>query len=80
MFFVTNTEASIILNNTITSFGSGIFLNASGTSEWGNSGSNGGNVTLTLTNVNVTGSKIYADSSSFVYYKNNNITNSSSSM
>ena len=75
MFFVTNTEANVILSNTTTSFGSGIFLNASGTSEWGSTGSNGGKVTLNLTSTSVNGS-IYADSSSYVIYNNQNITNS----
>lgn len=46
MFFVTNTDAEITLDRTTLNFGSGILLNAAGTSEWGNSGSNGGNVTL----------------------------------
>ena len=35
------------------SYGSNIFLNVQGTSEWGNSGSNGGTVTLTLTNQDI---------------------------
>ena len=46
MFFVTNTDAVISLENTKLNFGSGTLLSAKGTSEWGNSGSNGGNVTL----------------------------------
>ena len=75
MFFVTNTEANIILSNTTTSFGSGIFLNATGTSEWGTTGSNGGKVTLNLTSSSINGS-LYADSSSYVIYNNQNITNS----
>ena len=77
MFFVTNTDANINLSNTHTSFGSGIFLNVSGTSEWGNTGSNGGNVTLNLTNTNITGLTIYADNSSFVFYNSKTYTNSS---
>lgn len=46
MFFVTNTDAVIDLTNTDLNFGSGVLLNAAGTSEWGQEGSNGGNVTL----------------------------------
>ena len=36
-------------------YGSGVFLKAAGTSEWGSSGSNGGVVTLTLTNQDIEG-------------------------
>jgi len=46
MFFVTNTEAIIKLTNTALNFGSGILLNAAGTSEWGETDSNGGIVKL----------------------------------
>ena len=46
MFFVTNTSAVIDLTDTDLNFGSGILLSAKGTSEWGNSGSNGGTVTM----------------------------------
>ncbi|MBQ5399100.1 MAG: hypothetical protein IIU14_06675 [Ruminococcus sp.] len=46
MFFITNTDAEIDLENTTLNFGSGVLLSAKGTSEWGNSGSNGGNVTF----------------------------------
>jgi len=49
MFFVTNTDAVINLTNTTLSYGSGILLDAEGTSEWGTSGSNGGNVTFNAT-------------------------------
>ncbi|MBQ9531997.1 MAG: hypothetical protein IJR70_07990 [Eubacterium sp.] len=55
MFFVTNTDAEINLTNTKLSFGSGVLLNAKGTSEWGNEGSNGGNVTLNATNQTLKG-------------------------
>lgn len=64
MFFVTNTDASINLTDTKLSYGSDILLSAKGTSEWGNSGSNGGNVTLTAKNQtlkgNITADKISA--------------------
>ena len=55
MFFITNTQAKINLEECTFKFGSGIFLNAAGTSEWGTSGSNGGIVTLTLTNQDIQG-------------------------
>ena len=55
MFFVTNTDAVINLKNTKLSFGSGVLLSAKGTSEWGNSGSNGGNVTLNAENQTLKG-------------------------
>lgn len=46
MFFITNTDAIINLNSCKLSFGSNILISSKGTSEWGKSGSNGGNVTL----------------------------------
>ena len=55
MFFITNTEAVINLENCTFTYGSGVFLDAEGTSEWGTSGSNGGAVTLKLTNQNIEG-------------------------
>lgn len=55
MFFVTNTTAEINLKNTKLNFGSGTLLDAEGTSEWGNSGSNGGNVTFNATNQTLEG-------------------------
>lgn len=60
-FFITNTTSTInIENNTfINNDKTGYFLKAS-TSDWGNSGSNGGIVTLNLTNQNVVGN-IYID-------------------
>lgn len=49
MFYITNTDAKINLSNTTLSFSSGTLLKASGnnTNNWGEEGSNGGNVTLT---------------------------------
>lgn len=41
MFFVTNTDAVINLTNTKLSYGSNTLLSVKGTSEWGQSGSNG---------------------------------------
>jgi hypothetical protein len=65
MFFITNTDAVINLTNTKLSFGSGILLNAAGTSEWGKEGSNGGNVTLNATSQTLNGN-IVADKISTV--------------
>ena len=55
MFFITNTDSAINLEDCTFNYGSGTFLKASATSEWGNSGSNGGDVTLTLTNQDIEG-------------------------
>ena len=55
MFFVTNTKAIINLESCTIKYGSNIFLNAAGNSQWGNSGSNGGSVTLNLNNQNIEG-------------------------
>ena len=55
MFFITNTQAQINLEECTFKYGSGVFLKAAGTSEWGSSGSNGGVVTLTLTNQDIEG-------------------------
>ena len=65
MFFVTNTEAVINLENTTLSFGSNILLNASGNNQgWGTSGSNGATVTFNAVNENLTGNIIVDDISS----------------
>ena len=55
MFFITNTQSIINLENCNLSYGSKIFLTAQGTSQWGKSGSNGGIVTLNLKNQNIEG-------------------------
>lgn len=55
MFFITNTDAKINLENTKLSYGSNVLISAKGTSEWGDSGSNGGNLTLTATNQDLVG-------------------------
>ena len=62
-FYVTNTEANIDLNNCTFTYGSGEFLNAD-EGNWGSSGSNGGTVTLTLTNQNIKGNIVVGSSSS----------------
>lgn len=46
MFFVTNTSSKINLTNTKLTYGSNVLLSVKGTSEWGNSGSNGGDVEM----------------------------------
>lgn len=60
MFFVTNTAANINLNNCSLNYGSGVLLKAAGQSQWGTSGSNGGNAVFTATNMKLTG-KIIVD-------------------
>ena len=55
MFFITNTDSVINLESCSFSYGSKIFLSAQGTSEWGNTGANGGVVTLNLKNQNIEG-------------------------
>ena len=73
MFFITNTDAVINLKNTKLSYGSGVLISAKATSEWGNEGSNGGNVTLNAENQTLTGN-VEADSISSVTM---NLTSSS---
>ena len=63
MFFITNTDASINLNGCRFNYGSGIFLSAGGTSEWGTSGTNGGVVTLTLNNQEIVGNFVVDENS-----------------
>lgn len=55
MFFITNTDALINLEDTKLEYGSGILVSVKGTSEWGKSGSNGGNLTFNATNQNLDG-------------------------
>lgn len=55
MFFITNTKATINLENTTLTYGSNILLSIKGTNEWGNSGSNGGNLELNATNQKLSG-------------------------
>ena len=73
MFFITNTDAEINLENCNFNYGSGTFLKAAGTSAWGTSGSNGGQVTLTLTNQDIEGDLIVDENSSLTI----NMVNSS---
>ena len=62
MFFVTNTAANINLEGCTLEAPSGVFLKVS-EGDWGSSGSNGGTVTLTLTDQEIEGD-ITVDSSS----------------
>ena len=62
MFFVTNTAANINLEDCTFEAPSGVFLKVS-EGDWGSSGSNGGTVTLTLTDQEIEGD-ITVDSSS----------------
>ena len=55
MFFITNTDAVINLQNTKLVYGSNILLSAKETNQWGKSGQNGGNVTLNATNQELNG-------------------------
>ena len=58
MIHVTNTKAVIDLKSTELNFGSGVFLNVSGQNQWGNDGSNGGNVELKLDSETINGDMI----------------------
>lgn len=66
-FFVTNTDATINLTGVTVNFSDAeTFILAQGTSEWGQSGSNGGDVTVTLSNVTATNLSVNADTISSV--------------
>lgn len=66
-FFITNTDATIDLTGTTVSFNvDEKFISALGTNEWGKSGSNGGRVTVDLSDVNATNTEIETDSISSV--------------
>lgn len=57
MFYITNTDAQIILKNSELDFSSGILVEAAGnsTNNWGTPGSNGGNLTLKASNQTLKG-------------------------
>ena len=55
MFFITNTKSTINLENTTLTYGSNILLSIKCANEWGNSGSNGGNLELNATNQKLSG-------------------------
>lgn len=62
MFFVTNTTATIKLVDVEANFyDEGYFLLATGTEEWGRSGSNGGIVTLETSNLKATNTNLGVD-------------------
>ena len=54
IFYVTNTDANIALNGCTFTYGSDVFIVVD-EGSWGTSGSNGGTVTLTLTNQDIEG-------------------------
>lgn len=58
MFHITNTKANINLDTSTFIFGSGILFDISGQNQWGNVGSNGGEVNLTTTNEDLKGDVI----------------------
>ena len=66
-FFITNTEAKINLKNVTASFHEEMpFISAKGTSEWGRSGSNGGKVTYSGTDVRSSSTIVEVDNISSV--------------
>ena len=66
-FFVTNTDATINLTGVTANFSNNqVFISALGTTEWGESGSNGGNVTVTLSDVTATNTTVNIDNISSV--------------
>lgn len=71
MFHITNTACAINLENTKCEFGSGVFLEASGQNQWGNTGSNGGSVELNTNNENIDGNVIVDSISSLTWNMQN---------
>lgn len=66
-FFVTNTTATIELDNVEIGFSDvEYFISVLGTSEWGKSGSNGGTVTITASRLTATNTKVEVDDISVV--------------
>ena len=66
-FFVTNTTATIELDNVEIGFSDAeYFISVLGTSEWGKSGSNGGTVTITTSGLTATNTKVEVDDISVV--------------
>lgn len=83
MFFITNTDAVINLENTKLVYGSNLLISAKATTEWGNEGSNGANLTFNANNQSLKGDieideistlKINLTSSSYTGTINNNNT------
>lgn len=73
-FFITNTKAVINLENNKLKYASGLLLKVEGTSEWGKSGSNGGEVTLNATNQELSGNIELDNLSSITINLNENST------
>ena len=71
MFHITNTACVINLENTALSFGSNIFLEASGQNQWGTTGSNGGSVELNTNNEDINGNVIVDSISSLTWNMQN---------
>lgn len=55
MFFITNTDAIINLKNCQLTYGSNTLISSKGTTEWGTTGTNGGNLTLNAENQTLEG-------------------------
>ena len=55
MFFITNTDAIINLKNCQLTYGSNTLISIKGTTEWGTTGTNGGNLTLNAENQTLEG-------------------------
>ena len=70
VFYVTNTNAVVNLENNEFTYGDGDLLRIEA-AKWGNVGSNGGNVTLNLTNQNIEGNIVLDELSTL----NMNLTN-----
>lgn len=71
MFHVTNTACVIDLKNTELSFGSGTFLEIAGQSQWGNTGSNGGQTELNTDSEKIDGNIIVDSISSLKWVMKN---------
>ena len=65
-FFITNTDAVINLENTTLDYSGKILLSAQGTSEWGTSGQNGGQVAFNVAKTDLTGAITMDDLSSVI--------------
>lgn len=71
MFHITNTACVINLDNTELSFGSDVFLEASGQNQWGSEGSNGGTAELNTDNEKIDGNVIVDEISSLTWNMEN---------
>jgi hypothetical protein len=74
IFFITNNQGAVTLENCNIKYGSDKFMIIKATDKWGEKGSNGGSAVLTLTNQNIEGDLITdAASSLSITLKNSNI-------